>query len=148
MSVSTCSGTWKAPSPANLEAPILGDAQGLEALDRLSLYPRLRDHVRQTREKASTKRWLMAEGYQPVGASDAPACRAGYRCRRGFLSPLPVTPWTCSCSRHCEQLESVEITVRNKPNKNIQVFSHPHVLVSKGYTESLLPVSTFPSGTH
>ena len=42
-------------------------------IERLSSYPRLRDRVRQAKEKGSTKPWLMAEGFQPVGKGDDPA---------------------------------------------------------------------------
>ena len=48
-------------------------ARDRRLIDRLSLYPRLRDQVRQTREKGvELKRWLIAEGFQPVGENDDP----------------------------------------------------------------------------
>ncbi len=47
-------------------------ARDRRLIDRLSLYPRLRDHIRQTRETTTNKRWLIAEGFQPVGKGDDP----------------------------------------------------------------------------
>src|SRR5260370_8540921 len=41
-------------------------------IDRLSLYARLRDNVRRAKENASTKPWLMAEGFQPLDPSHHP----------------------------------------------------------------------------
>ncbi|MGA2443781.1 MAG: N-6 DNA methylase, partial [Tepidisphaeraceae bacterium] len=39
-------------------------------LDRLCAYRRLRDIVRQPREKTNAKPWLIAEGFQPLGPND------------------------------------------------------------------------------
>ena len=47
-----------------------GSSRDMRFLDRLSLYSRLRDHVRNTRETDDNKPWVMAEGFQPVGKSD------------------------------------------------------------------------------
>src|SRR5271157_3492523 len=47
-------------------------ARDLRLIDRLSLYPRLRDHVRNPRQKKSDKPWIMAVGFQPVGKGDDP----------------------------------------------------------------------------
>ena len=41
-------------------------------LDRLTLYPRLRDCVRQANERDAAKPWRMAVGFQPFGENDDP----------------------------------------------------------------------------
>ena len=43
-------------------------------LDRLRLYPRLRDVLGQ-RGKGLSKRWIVAEGFEPFGPNDAPETR-------------------------------------------------------------------------
>lgn len=104
-------------------------------LDRLTLYPRLRDVVRQSRDRSSSKRWLLAEGFQPVGTNDDPA--------KAKAISLPSTLFVEASSsainlflltRDCETLPSSQVMVRNKSNKNTQVFRGPHILVAKGYT--------------
>ena len=42
----------------------------LRFLDRLMRLPRLRDHVRAPGGSDSSKRWVMSEGFQPVGPND------------------------------------------------------------------------------
>jgi hypothetical protein len=110
-------------------------ARDRRLIDRLSLYPRLRDQVRQSKEKKSTKRWLIAEGFQPVGIRDDRA--------KADIVQLPSKSFVKATApglelfllpRDCIKLSSVEVDVRNKSNKVTEIFRAPHVLVSKGFT--------------
>lgn len=108
-------------------------ARDRRLLDRLSELPRLRDRVRQAREKGSGKPWLIAEGYQPVGASDDRD--------RATMLELPGNLFIEASSPHL-QLFVVEedctrrakrVEVRARSNKVVAVFGAPHVLVAKGF---------------
>lgn len=104
-------------------------------LDRLSLYPRLRDQVRQTREKGSAKRWLIAEGFQPVGANDDPAKAATLRLpSKLFVEATPSDMDLFLLPDDCVKLPAASVRVRNKSNKGTAVFRAPHVLVAQGFT--------------
>jgi hypothetical protein len=103
--------------------------------DRLSLYPRLRDQVRQSRDKDVQKPWLIAEGFQPVGTNDNVA--------KATVINLPSKLFVEATSPYldmfllpddCKKLASSAMKVRQKSNKNTDVFQAPHVLVSKGFT--------------
>lgn len=104
-------------------------------LDRLSLMPRLRDNVRQPRETDSTKPWLIAEGFQPLGKNDDP--------KKGKTLNLPSRLFVEASSpglnlilseTHCRQLPSRNVQVREKSNKNTEVFRAPHLLVTQGFS--------------
>jgi hypothetical protein len=104
-------------------------------LERMSLYSRLRDVVQHSREKDTTKPWLMAEGYQPVGDNDdAGKARSIALPSRFFIDATSPVLDLFLLTEDCSQLDSATITVRNKSNKNTQVFRKPHVIVAKGYT--------------
>lgn len=112
-----------------------GSPRDIRFLDRLSLYPRLRDHVRNTRETDDNKPWVMAEGFQPVGKSDDPNKAQSLNLpSKKFLEAkssnidLFVTP------DDCVDLKKDSITVRNRSNKNTEIYRAPHVLVSEGFT--------------
>lgn len=102
-------------------------------IDRLGVYPRLRDYVRQTREPESQKRWVIAEGFQPLGENDDPAkakplqlpshlfIDATSKCIDLFILP-----------EDCRPLSSMNFDVRRTSNP--LVFRAPHVLVAKGLT--------------
>jgi len=103
-------------------------------LERLSSLPRLRDIVRQTRERDSAKPWLIAEGFQPLGKNDDP--------ERGSDLQLPSSLFIEANSNEidlfvleddCKKMESSHAIVRNRSNKNTTVFTAPHVLISKGF---------------
>ncbi len=105
-------------------------------LDRLSLYPRLGDVVRQARERDSTKPWFMSEGFQPLGVNDdaaksktiaLPSCR--------FIEASSSAIDLFLLEKDCSQLKSAEIEVRNKSNTNTQIFCKPHVIVAKGFSK-------------
>lgn len=109
-------------------------ARDRRLVDRLSLYPRLRDHVRQSREPAGTgKGWLIGEGFQPLGPSDDKARRKNVR--------LPSKLFIEATSPHidlfvlpqdCKTLPSEKVGLRRAPDTAI--FKAPHVLVAKGFT--------------
>ena len=103
-------------------------------LDRLSELPRLRDRVRQAREKDSGKPWLIAEGFQPLGNND--------NRDRAVVLPLPTELFVEASSpqlhlfvleEDCKPLSSKQVTVRVRSNKQVEVFGAPHVLVAKGF---------------
>jgi hypothetical protein len=104
-------------------------------LDRLSLYPRLRDHIRQSREETGDKPWLIAEGFQPLGENDDPA--------KAEIIRLPSVRFVAASSPNlrlflltddCKELSAPEVAVRSKSNKNTEIYRAPHVLVAKGFT--------------
>ena len=104
-------------------------------LNRLSLYSRLRDHVRSSRETNTNKPWIMAEGFQPVGKSDDPG--------KAQLLKLPSKKFLDAKNSNinlfvlpddCRDLKKESTIVRNRSNKNTDIFRAPHVLVSEGFT--------------
>lgn len=106
-------------------------------IDRLSLQPRLRDHVRRAKEKATDKPWLMAEGFQPPGESDDLA--------KAKTVQLPSKLFIEATSRKidlfllpedCAKLAAAQVTMRSGSNKGTDVFRAPHVLVAKGFTST------------
>jgi hypothetical protein len=111
-------------------------ARDRRLIDRLSLYPRLRDRVRQLREKESAKPWLMAVGVQPVRKGDDP--------KKAHTIQLPsklLIEATASSKLNlflledeCTKLPAANFTVRSGSNKDTTVFKFPHVLVAKGFT--------------
>ncbi|MHB9022626.1 MAG: N-6 DNA methylase [Armatimonadota bacterium] len=110
-------------------------ARDRRLIDRLSVYPRLRDLVRQTREESTTKRWVIAEGFQPQGKNDDP--------KKSVTIQLPSKLFIKATSpcldlvllpNDCVTKLAAEVTVRDKSNKNTDVFRAPHVLVTKGFT--------------
>jgi N-6 DNA methylase len=105
----------------------------IRLIDRLSLYPRLRDHIRGSRRGAG-KSWVIAEGFQPVGKGDDP--------EKARKLTLPSASFIPAKSRaldlfllpaDCKVLKSETISVREKSNKNTEVFQAPHVLITIGF---------------
>lgn len=110
-------------------------ARDRRLLDRLSEYPRLRDHVRQPRESGTDKPWLIAEGYQPLGPNDDAS--------KAVELQLPSNRFIKASSQslqlfllvgECDELASSRVQVRARSNKNTQVFCGPHVIVSQGFS--------------
>jgi hypothetical protein len=107
----------------------------LRLLDRLSLYPRLRDHVRGPKERNSSKPWVMAVGFQPVRKGDDPT-----KAETISLPSKTFIPATTSgidlflLPDDCKTLNRASVEVRSGSNKNTEVFHAPHVLVAKGFT--------------
>jgi len=102
-------------------------------LDRLSLMPRLRDLVGQPSREP--KRWVIAEGFQPLGENDDPT--------KAKTLDLPSRVFVKATAKElnlflleveCKKRSSAQVTVRERSNKNIEVFKAPHVLVTKGFS--------------
>ena len=103
-------------------------------LDRVSLYPRLRDHVRRVKELAPAKPWVVSAGIQEVGRRDDP--------EKAEIIALPSKLFIDATSRNidlfvlpsdCRELASAEYKVRRGPTKATTVFHAPHVLVKEGF---------------
>lgn len=110
-----------------------GTPRDLRFIDRLSLYPRLRDHICRPRQARNGKQWIMAVGFQPVGKGDDP--------KKAQTIALPSNHFIPATSKaldlfifpdDCKELEAAEVVVRNGSNKNTEVFRAPHVLMAKG----------------
>jgi hypothetical protein len=105
-------------------------------IDRLALYPRLRDHVRRAREIAPGKPWLMAEGFQPPGESDDIAKAKIVRLpSRLFIEATSPNIDLFLLEADCIQLPAAEVTMRRGATIT-DVFRAPHVLVAKGFTST------------
>jgi hypothetical protein len=115
----------------------------LRLLDRLSLMPPLSEHVRQPREQAPTKTWLLAEGCQPVGPSDDPDKATDLPLpSRLFLQAKSTAIQFVLCEADCETLPKPVLRVRSGSNKITDVFRAPHVLINHGFTK--IAFATFP----
>lgn len=108
-------------------------ARDRRLIDRLSLYPRLRDQVRQTREQSSVKPWLIAEGFQPIGENDDPKkAKPLQLASKLFIDATSSNLDLFLSPDECTQLPSKQLSVRRTSNP--LVFRAPHVLVAKGFT--------------
>jgi len=106
-------------------------------LDRLSAYPRLRDHVRRVRDKTSAKPWIIAVGFQPVGKNDDPnKVEAIQLPSRLFINASNPAIDLFLLATDCTELPTAEVAVRSGSNKNTEVFRSPHVLFAKGFTST------------
>jgi hypothetical protein len=106
-------------------------------LDRLALYPRLRESVRQASEIAAHKPWIIAEGFQPVGPNDNPAKAKRLRLPSNlFIKASSEKLNLFLLEEDCDRLRSPTVKVRERSNTSTQVFEAPHVLVAKGFTRS------------
>lgn len=111
-----------------------GTPRDLRLLDKLSLYPRLREHVRGSRETNSKKPWIMAEGFQPVGKNDNPEKAKTVKApSKNFIHATSNNIDLFLLSSDCETLKSTSIKVRSRSNKAIEIFKAPHVLITKGF---------------
>jgi type I restriction-modification system DNA methylase subunit len=112
-------------------------ARDRRLLGRLSVHPRLRDQVRQTKEKSPAKPWLVAEGFQPVGASDDPKKTAMIRVpSKLFIEATSSSLDLVLLPHDCAKLPAAEVPVRSRSNKATDVFQAPHVLVAQGFTKA------------
>ena len=106
----------------------------LRLLDRLSDLPRLRDHVRASLEKDTDKRWVRAEGFQPVSPNDDVAKAKWLELpSEAFINAKSTAIDLFLRPDDCDKLESRRILVRNKSNKNTEIFRAPHVLITQGF---------------
>lgn len=109
-------------------------ARDRRLIDRLSLYPRLRDHIRQTRERSSAKAWLIAEGFQPIGENDDPKkAKPLHLTSKLFINATSSHLDLFLSAADCSQLASKDLSVRRTSNP--AVFRGPHVLVAKGFSK-------------
>lgn len=105
-------------------------------IGRLALNTRLRDYVRQPKDKDKKKRWMMAVGLQPVGEHDDPEKAEVVK----LPSKLFVEAKASSkidlflLPDDCKRLPEAKFTARSGSNKDTTVFKAPHVLVAKGFT--------------
>jgi hypothetical protein len=103
-------------------------------LDRLSIYARLRDHVRQAAERGSNKPWLMAEGFQPFGTNDKPESRKTLKLPTKLFLPARTECLDLFLLEDdCERLSSDEVETR-RLIRNTDIFKGPHVVVAKGFS--------------
>lgn len=110
-----------------------GSERDIRFIDRLSLYPRLRDHVRQSHDKNSSKPWYMAEGFQPFGKNDKESSRKEIMLpSRRFLPATSSSINLFVLESDCEELPSADIEVRRRI-QNTDIFRAPHVLITKGF---------------
>jgi hypothetical protein len=99
----------------------------------MSLYPRLRDHVRQSKEAATQKPWLIAEGFQPLGENDDVAKAKTLNVpSKLFIEATSPNIDLFLLDGDCDKLPSTRLQVRRTSNSS--VFKAPHVLVAKGFT--------------
>lgn len=103
-------------------------------LGRLVLLPRLRDVVGQASRRPG-KRWLIAEGFQPLGENDDPkkACEITLPARR-FIEATSPDLDLLLLRRECQRLRSRTVTARGRSNRNVDIFRAPHVLVTQGFS--------------
>ncbi len=101
-------------------------------LDRLKMLPRLRDHVRHPRENDGSKRWVVAEGFQPLGDNDdaSRAKRLELPSRR-FINARSEAIDLFLRPDDCTLLPSSVFMARRSPDTAI--FLAPHVLVTQGF---------------
>ncbi len=105
-------------------------------LDRLSLLPRLRDIVGQPSRREG-KRWLIAEGFQRLGANDDPIKGKTLRLpSRFFIEATSPELHLFLLQGDCKEFSSQEVTVRGRSNKNTDIFRAPHVLITQGFTHA------------
>lgn len=104
-------------------------------LDRLALYPRLRDHVRQTRERATGKRWIIAQGFQPLGPSDKTGDAKEITLPSRYYVSAESTDFDLFLlANDCAELPSNRTLVRGRSGVGVDIFRAPHVLVSRGFS--------------
>lgn len=102
-------------------------------LARLAGLPRLRDSVRQPREAANHKPWLIAEGFQPFGDNDPHSSRRALELpSRAFIPATSPHIQLFLLPEDCEQRTSMTVVTR-RMIRDTGIFRAPHVLVSKGY---------------
>jgi hypothetical protein len=102
-------------------------------LDRLRLYPRLRD-IAGLRAKRGSKRWIVAEGYEPFGANDAPESRRQLTLRRtGRIERSTHRLELLLLPEECGVQETLELELR-RAISNADIFSKPLVLLKRGFS--------------
>jgi type I restriction-modification system DNA methylase subunit len=104
-------------------------------LDRLALYPRLRDVVRQTSEDVD-KPWCIAAGLRLFGPNDRESARVNYQLpTRSFVQTSNPSIDLFLNESECEKLKSRMIESRGN-YQSPEVFIAPHVLFTKGFSQA------------
>lgn len=102
-------------------------------LDRLGTLQRLRDHVRQSRETATDKPWLIAQGFQPFGKNDPPSSKRRLQLPSRLFVPATAKHLNLFLLRDdCQTLRSQTIETR-RMIRDTQIFCGPHVLIAHGF---------------
>lgn len=102
-------------------------------LERLVALPRLRDRVRQPREKDSEKPWLIAEGFQPFGVNDPASSKKRLQLpSRAFIAATSSYLNLFLLPDDCETLRTQTVETR-RMIRDTRIFRAPHVLVTKGF---------------
>lgn len=103
-------------------------------IDRLTSLPRLRNIIRQIRERESEKPWLIAEGFQPLGENDDPTKATTLELPSStFVSASEKSIDLLLLPEDCEDLGGEIVEVRSRSNKHTGIYRAPHVLVTKGF---------------
>lgn len=104
-----------------------------QLLERLSFYPRLRDNVRQTKERQSNKPWIIAQGFQPLGPGDLSSDAKSLTLPGElYIEAGSISPFLLEAD--CQKLPSATIRVRDRSGVNTVVFVSPHVIVTRGFS--------------
>lgn len=112
-----------------------GSPRDLRLLDRLSLLPRLRDRVARPSDGPDTaKPWVIAEGYQPFGASDdKKSAKEIVLPSNRFIAATSDDIDLFLLPADCQKLPRKTVELRGRSNTNVIVFKSPHVLIGKGF---------------
>lgn len=114
-----------------------GSARDLRLIERLSHYPRLRDHVRKSSENNSAKPWIRAGGFQRATENDDPNKLKSIKLptkkfvESKFIGRNGVDLFLLETD--CETLASDTVTLGARSNTNTKIFEAPHVLIPKGF---------------
>ncbi|HEX5461034.1 MAG TPA: N-6 DNA methylase [Steroidobacteraceae bacterium] len=120
-------------SPQVLKQRFWGTPRDLRLLEKLFLYPRLRDHVRKSQETGE-KAFVMAEGFQPLGANDDEGRAKTIKLPSRYFIPATSPDIDLFLlADDCKVLSKSSVAVRNRSNKNTDIFRGPHVLITKGF---------------
>ncbi|MBN1575659.1 MAG: N-6 DNA methylase [Chitinispirillaceae bacterium] len=112
-------------------------------IERLLLYPRLRDHTSQIKEKKSDKPWLISQGFQPPGPGDLLKETKSIKLpTKLYIDAKNVSSFLIP--EFCQQLPAETIQVRGRSGVNITAFKAPHVLVTRGFSSGHCAYTDFP----
>jgi hypothetical protein len=104
-------------------------------LDRLVMYPRLRDHIQQTSER-NEKPWCIAAGLRLFGLNDPENARTIYQLpTRNFVPTSCLSIDLFLNESECEKLPTRTIESRRN-YQSPHVFLAPHVLFTKGFSQA------------
>ena len=102
-------------------------------IERLSLFPRLRDHTRQVKEKKVDKPWLIAQGFQPTGPGDSIEKAKTFKLpTKLYIEANRITPFITK--EECQVIPSDLKFRRGRSDESILIFQAPHVLITRGFS--------------